>query len=208
MAETPGPEYLVPPERASRVVIVGPDAGWTEQYAAEEALVSAALGTVLRTVEHVGSTSVPELAAKPIIDVVLTVADPTDEAAYVGALESAGYTFHLREAHWHEHRLFKKGVPHFTVDRPAGRPAVNLHVFPGGCDEVRRMLAFRDHLREHEGDRRLYEQTKRALAERSWGRVQDYADAKSDVVAEILQRASQHSGGDGPPVTTCPACAG
>jgi len=204
MAGTPEPEYLVPPEKASRVVIVDPDLSWPDQYLAEESLIRAVLGAVLQIVEHAGSTSVPELSAKPIIDIVLTVADATDEAAYVSALESSGYILHYREPHWHEHRLFKKGLPHFAAVRPGDLTAVNLHVFPDGCHEARRMLAFRDHLRQHHADRRLYEETKRVLSERTWSRVQDYADAKSDVIAEILKRAFRDSDGDGPPSSTCP----
>ena len=131
----------------------------------------------LRT-EHVGSTSVPSLAAKPIVDVLLVVADSADESAYVPPLESAGYRLHIREPHWHEHRLFK------GPDTP-----VNLHVFSSGCPEIERMLLFRDWLRDHADDRELYEQTKRALAQREWKSGQDYADAKTPVVEEILTRA-------------------
>ena len=68
-------------------------------------------------------------------------------------------------------------------------PSVNLHVFSAGCEEIDRMLAFRDHLRTNEADRELYERTKRELASRHWAYVQDYADAKSEVVEEIITRA-------------------
>ena len=125
----------------------------------------------------------------PIIDIVLTVADPADEAAYVQPLQSVGYVFHLREPHWHEHRLLKKGEPHFALDRPGDQPRVNLHVFGDGSEEVRRMLAFRDWLRSHPEDRLLYEQVKRRLAAQEWEVVQDYADAKTEVVSQIMERA-------------------
>ena len=196
------PEYVVHREVVTRVVLAEPSPEWAEQYAVEERLVRGALGDALRELHHAGSTSVPGLAAKPVIDIVLAVPDATDEGAYVPALEGAGYVLHHREPHWHQHRLLKKGLPHFAPDRSADVPAVNLHVFPDGCEEVRRMVAFRDHLRTHEHDRRLYEDTKRALATRSWERVQDYADAKSDVVAAIMERASQPSKGDGSPAPT------
>lgn len=198
----PEPEFLVPRERTSRVVIAEPDPAWVEQYAAQEALIRSALGALEHDLQHAGSTSVPGLPAKPIIDIVLTVDDPAGEAAYVGPLESAGYTFHHREPHWHEHRLFKKGMPHFAPDRPDGVPRVNLHVFPRGCEEVRRMLAFRDWLRANPEDRMLYAEVKRELATREWEVVQDYADAKSDVVARIMARALQASNGDGSPAPT------
>jgi GrpB-like predicted nucleotidyltransferase (UPF0157 family) len=171
-------EYLQPPAPGEGVVLVDPDETWPAEYARQEARIRSALGEAAVAVHHAGSTSVPGLAAKPVIDVVLVVADPADEAAYVPELEAAGYTFHLREPEWYEHRLFREQ-----------QPRVNLHVFGPDCEEVVRMLAFRDHLRRHDDDRALYERTKRELASRRWDRVQDYADAKSDVVAEILGRA-------------------
>ena len=122
----------------------------------------------------------PGLAAKPIIDIVLTVADSDDEAAYVPALETAGFVLRIREPDWFGHRLLK-GPDTDT----------NVHVFSAGCPEVRRMLAFRDHLRLDDADRELYERTKRKLAARRWRYVQHYANAKSEVVAEIMIRAER-----------------
>ncbi len=127
---------------------------------------------------HVGSTAVPGLAAKPVIDLVMGVRDPVDEPAYVPALEQLGYRLHAREPEWHEHRLLKRSDP-----------TGHLHVFAAGADEIDRMLAFRDHLRADATDRNLYLRTKHELAARTWAFVQDYADAKSDVVATILSRA-------------------
>jgi GrpB-like predicted nucleotidyltransferase (UPF0157 family) len=83
---------------------------------------------------------------------------------------------------------------------------VNLHVFGEGCEEVRRMLAFRDWLRESPADRRLNAETERRLADRKWERGQDYADAKTEVVTEIMARALRTSAqlwnGDGSPAPT------
>ena len=129
-------------------------------------------------VEHTGSTSVPSLAAKPIIDIVLVVPDTTDEDSYVPALRDVGYEFRMREPDWFEHRVLRREDP-----------AVNLHVFPPACEEVARMVAFRDHLRADRADRDHYESTKRALARLEWPTVQHYADAKTDVIADILTRA-------------------
>jgi len=199
------PEFLVARETAPQVFLAEHDPVWAEQYATEEALIRAALGAVLGAVQHAGSTSVPGLAAKPVVDIILTVADPAAEDAYVGPLESVGYVFHHREPHWHQHRLFKKGAPHFSPDRPVDQPRVNLHVFPDGCEEVVRMLAFRDWLTQDDADRRLYEDTKRRLAKRSWKNVQDYADAKTEVVTEIMERAlanGQATNRDGSPAPT------
>lgn len=129
-------------------------------------------------IEHAGSTSVPGLAAKPVIDIVLVVAHSADEDAYLPGLQSAGYVLRIREPEWYEHRMFR-----------GSEPAVNLHVFSAGCSEVDRMLLFRDWLRANAADRELYQCTKLALAERRWGELQDYADAKTAIVAEILARA-------------------
>ena len=128
--------------------------------------------------EHVGSTSVPGLSAKPIIDIVMAVADSSDEASYVKQLEERGYTLRIREPDWYEHRLLK----------PPEVPG-NLHVFSAGCPEIEQMLLFRDWLRAHAEDRLLYEATKRELAARTWKYTQNYADAKSEVVQAILARA-------------------
>jgi GrpB-like predicted nucleotidyltransferase (UPF0157 family) len=125
---------------------------------------------------------VPGLAAKPIIDILLVVADSSDEAAYVPILERAGYSLLIREPNWHEHRMFKG---------PAAD--INLHVFPSGCPEINRILNFRDWLRSNAADRDLYELTKRDLAEKEWADVQDYADAKTAVIEKILARTALRS---------------
>lgn len=154
------------------------DPSWPSLFEREAARIRVTLGGQVRLLEHVGSTSVPGLAAKPIIDMVLAVPDSTDESAYVPPMEAAGYVLRIREPEWFQHRLFK-----------GSDTAINVHVFTDGTDEIHRMLAFRDWLRSHGDDRQLYERTKRELAARDWKYVQHYADAKSDVVAEIMDRA-------------------
>ena len=163
---------------AGPVLLADYDPGWATAFEREAARIRGALGDQARLLEHVGSTSVPGLAAKPIIDLVLAVMDSTDEDAYVPPMEAAGYVLRIREPEWFEHRLFK-----------GSDPASNIHVFTVGTAEIHRMLAFRDWLRAHDDDRLLYEQTKRDLAAREWKYVQHYADAKTDVVAEIMTRA-------------------
>lgn len=160
------------------VVLAEPDPAWPDRYDALATTIRDALGDRVLELHHVGSTSVPDLPAKPIIDLALVVADPAHEDAYVPDLEAAGWELRIREPDWYEHRLLK----------PRDRDA-NLHVFGPGCDETRRMLAFRDHLRRDRTDRDRYADTKRELAARDWPTVQHYADAKSDVVADILTRA-------------------
>jgi GrpB-like predicted nucleotidyltransferase (UPF0157 family) len=161
------------------VTLEEPDPAWPETAAALMRAIRDAVGPPALVLQHAGSTAVPGLPAKPVIDLVLGVPDPTDEPAYVPALEILGYHLHIREPEWHEHRLLKRDSP-----------TVNLHVFAAGSDEIDRMLAFRDHLREDATDRGLYLRTKRELAARTWDYVQDYADAKSDVVADIMSRAA------------------
>jgi GrpB-like predicted nucleotidyltransferase (UPF0157 family) len=154
------------------------DPEWPQLYALEETRIRGALGDRVARVEHAGSTSVPGLPAKPVIDIVLEVPDSSDEEAYVPDLEAAGYKLAIREPEWFEHRLFKGPDTN-----------VNLHVFSPSCAEVDRMLAFRDRLRANADDRDRYANAKRELARRDWKYVQQYADAKSDVIREILARA-------------------
>ena len=160
------------------VTLVEYDAEWPRLYEREERRIRGVLGDAVVAIEHTGSTSVPGLAAKPIIDIVLVVPDSSDEGAYVPRLEAAGYRLTIREPDWYEHRVLK---------RPDTN--VNLHVFSDGCEELDRMVRFREHLRANDGDRELYARTKRELAQREWKYVQNYADAKSDVIREIMQRA-------------------
>jgi GrpB-like predicted nucleotidyltransferase (UPF0157 family) len=168
-----------PPQVLSGPIELHPyDPRWAVRYERVAAEISAALGSRVVRLEHVGSTAVPDLPAKPIVDVVLEVVDSADEPSYVPALESAGFELRIREPEWYEHRVLKSAAAD-----------VNLHVFSEGCEEVERMLCFRDRLREDAADRELYAAAKRDLAAREWRYTQQYADAKSDVVREILSRA-------------------
>jgi GrpB-like predicted nucleotidyltransferase (UPF0157 family) len=161
-----------------RIVLANYDPLWPQLFLTEAHGLKAILGERALAVEHVGSTAVPGLQAKPVIDIVLVVADSADEPAYTPALENAGYVLRTREPHWFEHRLFK-----------GPRANINLHVFSSGCPEITRMLAFRDRLRTSDADRERYASVKRTLAEQTWKKTQDYADAKTDVIAEIMTRA-------------------
>jgi GrpB-like predicted nucleotidyltransferase (UPF0157 family) len=173
-----GPRPLLGP-----VEIHDYDPGWPRLYEREEERIRAVLGDRVVRIEHVGSTAVPGLPAKPLIDMVLEVADSAHEAAYVPALEATGYSLRIREPDWFEHRLLK-----------GPDTEVNVHVFSAGCEEVDRMLLFRDWLRGNAADRELYAVKKRELAGREWKYMQQYADAKTAVVDEIMARAT----GEGP----------
>jgi GrpB-like predicted nucleotidyltransferase (UPF0157 family) len=163
----------------SRVVeLVEPDPAWSTMYDREANRIRDALGDQVRILEHVGSTSVAGLRAKPVIDIVLAVPDSSDEMSYRPRLEAAGFVLRLRETDWFQHRLFE-----------GPDTDINLHVFSEGCEEVGRMIAFRDHLRDSPRDRDSYANAKQELASRDWVSVQDYADAKSPVIADIMVRA-------------------
>jgi GrpB-like predicted nucleotidyltransferase (UPF0157 family) len=174
-----------PPELQSKIEISDYDPGWPALYDREKVRIRAALGERVVRLEHAGSTSVPTLPAKPIIDIVLEVQDSADEPAYVPALEAAGYVLHIREPEWYEHRVFKGPDTN-----------INLHVFSTGCEETDRMVLFRDWLRGYDADRERYAAAKRELAARDWKYVQQYADAKTAVVAEIMSRAEAARGGE------------
>ncbi|OLD13059.1 MAG: hypothetical protein AUI50_01660 [Crenarchaeota archaeon 13_1_40CM_2_52_14] len=162
----------------AQITLVEYDPAWPKNFAREAKRIKAALGERLIMVEHVGSTSVPGLVAKPIIDILLVVANSADEPSYVTELEAAGYVLRIREPDWHQHRLFKGPDTN-----------INLHVFTQGSEEILRTLMLRDWLRTSEADRELYARSKRNLASKKWKYVQNYADAKSEVIEEILERA-------------------
>jgi GrpB-like predicted nucleotidyltransferase (UPF0157 family) len=157
------------------IVIAEYDPAWPAWFEQERTRVATALGTLPRAIEHVGSTSVPGLAAKPIIDILVAVPDPDDEAAFAPLLAIAGYELRVREP---GHRMFR------TPARD-----VHVHVWRDGDDEVRRQLLFRDQLRRSPAHRAAYERLKRELSTREWRDMNEYADAKGALIEEILAAA-------------------
>ena len=187
---SPGEDYdsyldavLIGGREPASITVVEYDATWPERFAQAQRRVEHALATAALSVEHIGSTSVPGLAAKPVIDMLLTVRSVDDEAAYVDALTRAGFVLRVREP---QHRMFR------TPERD-----VHLHVHEPGHHAVADYLDLRDWLRESESDRALYEATKRELAQREWSDMNHYADAKSDVIQVILRRARAWRSADG-----------
>lgn len=154
------------------------DPDWPEKFETHAKAIADALGDVALRVEHIGSTSVPGLAAKPIIDILVVVADSADESAYLPRLEAAGYVLRVREPDWNEHRMLR--TPALDV---------HVHVYTFGCPEIERVLTFRDRLRRNGDDRARYEQTKRELAAREWPDMNVYAEAKTEVVESIIAAA-------------------
>src|SRR5262245_56210769 len=163
---------------ASRIRIADYDPKWPQLFRREARRILTALGPGVLRIEHTGSPSVPGLAAKPVIDILLVVNNSANEQAYAPMLEAAGYTLRIREPDWYEHRMFN-----------GPDTQVNLHVFSNGCPEIDRILLFRDWLRSHPADRNLYARAKLALVEQDWKDVQDYADAKTGIIKDILARA-------------------
>ncbi len=176
-----------PPKLQSKIEIRDYDPAWPERYEREAARVRDVLGARVVRLEHAGSTSVPTLPAKPIVDMVLEVPDSADEASYLPDLEAAGYVLVIREPEWFEHRVFK-----------GPETNINLHVFSAGCEETDCMLLLRDWLRANEADRERYAAAKRELAARDWKYVQQYADSKTEIVSEIMSRAEAAKQGGSP----------
>jgi len=173
--------------------IVEPDPGWVPRYAVLAADVLAALGNQALDIQHVGSTAVPGLHAKPIIDIDLTVPNPTDEAAYVPRLENLGFVHWLTEPDWHQHRLLKH----------LDEPRVHLHVFGPDCPELIRHRMFRDWLIAHPEDRDRYAAAKRLAASQMAATGEDngalgfgmrYNRIKEAVVHEIYERIFRAAG--------------
>jgi GrpB-like predicted nucleotidyltransferase (UPF0157 family) len=172
------------PSREVRVIPFNP--AWPGRYANLANTIRSALGDRVLGLEHIGSTSVRGLAAKPVIDIDLAVADARDEASYVPALERSGFVHVLREPSWYQHRLLRHE-----------QPACNLHVFSPECAEAERHRIFRDWLRAHPEDRMLYAEAKMAASAQTTaagGHQMDYNARKQTVVREIYTRAFRELG--------------
>ncbi|WP_345459141.1 GrpB family protein [Nocardioides marinquilinus] len=164
--------------RPEPVTVVAPDPEWPRWFERVREQLTAALGRRALSVEHVGSTSVPGLAAKPVIDVDLVVADSGDEPAWLPDLEAAGFDLRVREPEWEQHRCLR-----------GHDPRANVHVFSPDAVEPRRHVAFRDWLRTHDDDRDLYAEVKRGVAARGFTDGMLYNNAKAWVVYDIYERA-------------------
>ena len=166
-----------------RVTIVPHDPKWPYLFRQEADRIRQVLGDRVLLIEHVGSTAVPGLDAKPCIDIQMAVADPEDQSTYLPELEEIGYGLladRVDRADRHEHRLLK-----------GSRVNVNLHVFHEDSAGLEPMRLLRDHLIEDSRARERYAAFKRELGERRWERIQDYVAAKSEIVAELLADAEK-----------------
>lgn len=158
-----------------QIILVEHQASWAQSFNDHSAVITAAVGPAALRVEHIGSTSIPGLAAKPILDILLVVPDITAEEDYLPQLLGEGYVLRVREP---GHRMLR------TPERD-----LHLHILQTGDPAASDYLLLRDWLRSHPGDRALYEATKRELASRDWPDMNAYADAKTDVIEAIKARA-------------------
>ena len=160
------------------IEVVEYDEGWPAAYESVRSRIAEALGDRVLGLAHVGSTSVPGLAAKAVIDVDLLVADSADEVSYVPDLEAAGFVLRVRDPDWEEHRVL-------TIEAPK----TNLHVTSADAVEPRRHVLFRDWLRDHDDDRDTYAALKLALNERGFTDSMDYNNHKSELVYDLYEKA-------------------
>ena len=181
--ENPLEKGLIGGREKRAICIVDYDPDWPNVFEEHANRIAGALGDTAVQIEHIGSTSVPGLAAKPVIDILVVVPDSSDESQYLTQLENAGYLLRVREPEWNQHRMFRTA----ELD-------VHIHVYSSGCDEVARLVRFRNRLRENVEDRNRYEEVKRALAEQDWPDMNDYAAAKTEVIESILG-GSENAGG-------------
>ena len=168
------------PERR-KIVMADYDLNWPRIFDQHRAKIARALGEAALSILHIGSTSVPGLAAKPIIDMLLVVADSANEGSYLPALLDLGYELRVREPDFHEHRMLR------THERD-----VHIHVLSHACPEIERYPIFRDHLRANAEAGQRYEATKRALIQHAWTDMNEYAEAKTEVIEQILALATRN----------------
>lgn len=170
-------ESLIGGREKRKITIAEYDPSWPDRFRSERARIGKALGDNAIRIEHVGSTAVPGLAAKPIVDIQVSVADVEEESSYLPQLEAAGYHLRVRQP---DHRMFRTA----ELD-------VHVHICSAGSRWERDHLLFGDWLEVNAADRLAYEQLKRELATRDWFDLNQYAEAKGDLIDEILGRARE-----------------
>ncbi|MDB4992468.1 MAG: hypothetical protein JWL75_713 [Parcubacteria group bacterium] len=160
------------------IKVVEYDSDWPEKFTGQENIIRQALGDSALAIEHIGSTSVPGLAAKPIIDILLIVEDPGKEELYLPQLLKAGYELRVREPDYFEHRMVR------TPDKD-----VHIHIYPPSAPDVERYRLVRNELRQNKELRDKYGKLKQELASRDWQDMNEYSAAKTEVIDEIIAAA-------------------
>lgn len=165
------------------VIIVEYDLGWQTLFAAEAGRIKEALDkNILVAIEHIGSTAVPGLAAKPIIDLMVGVRSLVDAQSAISPLEALGYVYWQENPH-PDRMFFVKGMPPYGKQRTH-----HVHIVEVNGEFWQRLL-FRDYLRTHEDEAQRYEALKRELAARFHNDRERYTDGKSEYIQAVMQLA-------------------
>ena len=165
-----------------KVLVVRHNPEWKDEFENESAHVTAALGDNVLAIHHIGSTSIPTIYAKPVIDMLVEVRDIREVDSHGTAMKNIGYDV-MGEFGISGRRYFRK-------DNAEGMRTHQIHAFETGSDQIRRHLAFRDHMIAHPEDAQAYSDLKRALAAQHSDDTDAYMDGKDDFIKEIDRRAS------------------
>ncbi|MFL6211985.1 MAG: GrpB family protein [Pyrinomonadaceae bacterium] len=166
-----------------KVEVVPHNPQWRDAFEAEAKHVAAALGENVVAIHHIGSTAIPNIYAKPVIDLLVEVRDITEVDGQSSAMESLGYEV-----------MGEYGIPgrrYFRKDNQEGIRTHHIHAFEAGSAEVERHLAFRDYMIAHPGDAQRYSELKRRLAEEHPQSIDGYMDGKDGFIKEMDRRATQ-----------------
>ena len=166
-----------------KIKIVKYNNDWHSKFLEHKNKIQNCLGDIVIGIEHIGSTSVPNLSAKPIIDILLIVNDSANEDKYLKKMEDAEYELRVREPDFHEHRMFR------TSEKD-----VHIHVLSKGSTEIDEYILFRNRLRSNDTDRIRYEKVKLYLAKSNWNDMNEYADAKTKIIKEIIESTKIENG--------------
>ncbi|WP_374347195.1 GrpB family protein [Chitinimonas sp.] len=177
-----GNEVLIGGVEKAEIKIVDYDSLWEKKFELHKATISSALGTAALQIEHIGSTAVPGLAAKPIIDIVVVVENAANESTYLAKLIEVGYQLRVREPDFFEHRMVR------TQQRD-----VHIHIFSKGCIEIERYLLLRNYLRSNPDRRAEYQKIKKELAAQDWPDMNAYSEAKTEIIERLIHEARQSS---------------
>ena len=167
----------------SKVEVVPHNPQWRDAFEAEARHVAAALGENVVAIHHIGSTAIPNIYAKPVIDLLVEVRDITEVDGQSSAMESLGYEV-----------MGEYGIPgrrYFRKDNQEGIRTHHIHAFEASSPEVERHLAFRDYMIAHPGDAQRYSELKRKLAEEHPQSTDGYIDGKDGFIKEMDRRAAQ-----------------
>ena len=179
---------LPPDWQDEPVTVVAYDPAWPDRFLAEAAALESAIGPwVTGGIHHVGSTAVPGLKAKPVIDILVGVASLGDAEPCIELLAPLDYV----------HAPYRSDVMHWFCKPGPARRTHHLHLVPTGSARYVEELAFRDHLRAHPVDARAYERLKQELATRFRGDREGYTEGKADFVRALTDRAVEWPGGRG-----------